>query len=101
MKSRLTEGPMTIALQAGNDCFMYYESGVLTMATMKSLGCGSSVDHAVVLAGIHYAGDEGNAADTDNNDGDNDGDNDGGNDDDDDDTEYEEVCRRAKKFERK
>ena len=90
MKSRLEQGPLSIAVEAGSKCFQWYESGVLDSETAKEFGCGDWIDHGVVLVGIHYAGDEGNAAGDDNNDGDGD-----------DDTEYEEVCRRAKRKERK
>ena len=105
MKSRLEQGPLSIAVEAGSKCFKWYESGVLDSKTAKKFGCGDRIDHGVVLVGIHYAGDEGNAADdNDNNDGDNndgDGDNNDGDGDGDDDTEYEEVCRRAKRKESK
>jgi len=105
MKSRLEEGPLSIAVEAGSKCFQWYESGVLDLATAQQFGCGDSIDHGVALVGIHFAGDEGNAADggNDGDDGDdgNDGDDGDDGDDSDDDTEYEEVCRRAKKKERK
>ena len=103
MKSRLAQGPMSIAVEAGSKCFQWYDSGVLDAATAKELKCGDRIDHGVVLVGIHYAGDEGNAVDdNDNNDGDGgDGDNNDGDDSSDEDIEYEEVCRRATKNERK
>ena len=112
MKNRLRQGPMSIAVEAGSKCFQWYDSGVLDMRTANEFGCSDRIDHGVVLVGIHYAGDEGNAADdNDNNDGDNndgdgdnndgDGDNNDGDGDGDDDTEYEEVCRRAKRSERR
>ena len=49
MKSRLAEGPMTIAVAAGNDCWRYYESGVLS----SEHNCPTSVDHGVVIVGVH------------------------------------------------
>ena len=122
MKSRLEQGPLSIAVEAGSKCFKWYESGVLDLKTAEEFGCGDRLDHGVVLVGIHYAGDEGNAADPDNNDGDGgdgdnndgdggdgdnndgdggDGDNNDGDDSSDEDIEYEEVCRRATKNERK
>jgi len=82
----------------------------MTEAELKRRKCfQNGIDHAVALVGIHYAGDEGNAAkdDDNNNDGDgndnNDGDgNDNNNDDDGDmDPDQEEVCRKSKGRERK
>jgi KDEL-tailed cysteine endopeptidase len=39
------EGPVTIAVMAGNQAFMYYSSGVI------SSGCGTSIDHAILAVG--------------------------------------------------
>ena len=45
---KLQEGPLTMAVSAGNDCWRYYKSGVLTSAN----GCPTRLDHAVVAVGF-------------------------------------------------
>lgn len=101
MKSRLAEGPMTIAVAAGNDCWRYYSAGILSAAN----NCPTNIDHGVVLVGLHMPGDgddgdNNDGDDGDNNDGD-DGDNNDGDDGDDDEQEYKRVCRRASRAERR
>lgn len=46
--NKLMDGPLTMAVAAGNDCWRYYKEGVLTSAN----GCPTSLDHAVVAVGI-------------------------------------------------
>ena len=46
--NKMQEGPLTFAVSAGNDCWRYYKSGVLTSAD----GCPTGLDHAVVAVGI-------------------------------------------------
>jgi C1A family cysteine protease len=46
--TKLQSGPLTFAVAAGNDCWRYYKSGVLTGAD----GCPTSLDHAVVAVGL-------------------------------------------------
>ena len=45
---KLQDGPLTMAVSAGNDCWRYYKSGILTQAD----GCPWTVDHAVVAVGV-------------------------------------------------
>ena len=46
----LKAGPMSIGVAAGNSCWRYYESGVLSSAN----NCPTSLDHGVAVVGIHY-----------------------------------------------
>ena len=46
--TKMQEGPLTFAVAAGNDCWRYYKSGILTSAN----GCPTSLDHAVVAVGV-------------------------------------------------
>lgn len=50
-----TYGPVTIGVEANNDCWRYYESGILTSETE----CAKSalLDHAVVIVGIDRTGE--------------------------------------------
>jgi C1A family cysteine protease len=45
---KMQDGPLTFAVAAGNDCWRFYESGILTSAD----GCPTSLDHAVVAVGV-------------------------------------------------
>ena len=45
---KLQDGPLTMAVSAGNDCWRYYKSGILTSA----MGCPTRLDHAVVAVGV-------------------------------------------------
>ena len=45
--SELQNGPLAIAVGAGNSCWYWYSSGILT----SSHGCPTGVDHAVVIVG--------------------------------------------------
>ena len=47
MKKAIQEGPMTIAVSAGNHCWRYYKSGVLSSRN----NCPKKIDHAVVIVG--------------------------------------------------
>lgn len=76
---------MTIAVAAGNSCWRYYNAGVLS----KANNCPTSIDHGVVVVGLHMPGDDGDGGD-------------GGDDDDDDDEqEFKRKCRRATRVERR
>ena len=46
-------GPVSIAVSAGNDCWQFYESGILSSAN----NCPTSIDHGVVVVGIDRTGD--------------------------------------------
>ena len=45
---KLQDGPLTMAVSAGNDCWRYYKSGVLTSAH----GCPTGLNHAAVAVGV-------------------------------------------------
>lgn len=47
MKKAILDGPMTIAVSAGNNCWRYYKSGVLSSRN----NCPKKIDHAVVIVG--------------------------------------------------
>ena len=48
MKSELQNGPMSIAVAAGNDCWRYYKTGILS----KDNNCPGGLDHGVVIVGL-------------------------------------------------
>ena len=51
---RLKEGPLTVAVSAGNDCWRFYKSGILSAEDE----CPSAtIDHAVTLVGVNLEGD--------------------------------------------
>ena len=54
MKSELQNGPMSIAVAAGNDCWRYYESGILS----EENNCPTGLDHGVVIIGLNDTGDK-------------------------------------------
>ena len=54
MKSELQNGPMSIAVAAGNDCWRYYESGILS----EENNCPTWIDHSVVIVGLNDTGDK-------------------------------------------
>ena len=45
--TRLLQGPLAIALSAGNNVWRYYRSGILTSANL----CPTRLDHGVLLVG--------------------------------------------------
>ena len=45
---KLQDGPLTMAVSAGNDCWRYYKSGILTSAH----GCPTGLNHAAVAVGV-------------------------------------------------
>jgi len=47
VKSKLKTHPMTIAIDAGDGVFQFYKNGVIG----KNAGCGTGLNHAVVLVG--------------------------------------------------
>merc|ERR1712224_309935 len=46
LQSALQTGPVSVAVEADQSSFQYYSSGVL------SSGCGTSLDHGVLAAGL-------------------------------------------------
>lgn len=81
MQNAIQNGPMTIAVAAGNDCWRFYSGGILTAAN----NCPTRIDHGVVVVGLVKAG------------GDGDGDGDGG----DDDHTHNATCRPSTRDERR
>lgn len=53
MKSELQNGPMSIAVAAGNDCWRWYEGGILS----EENNCPTGLDHGVVVVGLVDTGD--------------------------------------------
>ena len=93
MKAALQNGPASIAVAAGNDCWRFYESGVLT----EDNNCPTALDHGVVVVGLHVA--DGNDPDTDTDSGsDSDpdsSDSDADNEDFDEETHMHRRCKKA------
>ena len=93
MKAALQNGPASIAVAAGNDCWRFYESGVLT----EDNNCPTALDHGVVVVGLHAA--DGNDPDTDTDSGsDSDpdsSDSDADNEDFDEETHMHRRCKKA------
>ena len=54
VKDKLKTHPMTIAVDAGNQAFQYYKSGVVSMSDR----CGKNLNHAVVLVGYTETDDD-------------------------------------------
>lgn len=75
---------MTIAVSAGNDCWRYYKSGILSRAN----NCPTRIDHGVVVVGVHHAGGDGGNDDADD-------------DDEDDDVVQRRYCRKAERAEKR
>jgi len=55
MKEKLKTHPMTIAVDAGGGTFQFYKEGVVA----ANAGCGTNINHAVVLVGYTEKGDGG------------------------------------------
>jgi len=53
MKKELQNGPVSIAVSAGNSCWRYYESGILS----KANNCPTGLDHGVAIVGLVDSGD--------------------------------------------
>ena len=49
MTTKIQSGPMSIAVAAGNNCWRYYESGILS----KDNNCPTDLDHGVVVVGLN------------------------------------------------
>lgn len=47
IKGAIENGPVNVAVAAGNNAFMYYTGGIIT----SSDGCPTSIDHAIVAVG--------------------------------------------------
>ena len=54
MKDMIQKGPLSIAVSAGNDCWRFYESGILSSANK----CPKELDHGVVVVGLDESGDQ-------------------------------------------
>ena len=54
MKDELQKGPMSIAVAAGNDCWRYYQSGILSADN----NCPTGLDHGVAIVGLNESGDK-------------------------------------------
>ena len=52
MKSEIQNGPISISVGAGNDCWRFYEKGILS----KDNNCPGGMDHAVVIVGLDQTG---------------------------------------------
>ena len=48
MKNVLQEGPLSIAVAAGNSCWRYYKDGILS----KDNNCPGGIDHGVAIVGL-------------------------------------------------
>lgn len=90
MELAIQTGPMTIAVSAGNDCWRYYKTGVLSAAN----NCPTKIDHGVVVVGLHKA------SSSDDTDGD-DSEESEESEESEDEPEYEKTCRKAKRSERR
>lgn len=55
IKARLEEGPVSVAVAAGNNVFRNYTSGIVTEAD----GCPTNLDHAIQAVGYGYEGEQG------------------------------------------
>lgn len=55
IRAALEHGPLTIALRAGLDVFMYYDSGVIDAANWDGW---QGIDHAVIIVGYELHGGE-------------------------------------------
>ena len=47
-KKQLQQGPMTVAVAAGNSCWRYYDTGIIDSTDR----CPRRIDHAVVVVGL-------------------------------------------------
>ena len=54
MKNALQVGPLSIAVAAGNSCWRYYSSGILS----KENNCPTGIDHGVAVVGLVDSGDQ-------------------------------------------
>ena len=89
MIDAIQNGPVSIAVSAGNDCWRYYKSGVLTAAN----NCPKNLDHGVVVVGLHVA--DGNDPDTDPDTDPDSSDSDADNEDFDEETHMHRRCKKA------
>jgi len=55
IKACIEQGPVSVAVAAGNNTFMGYSSGIITEAD----GCPTQLDHAIQAVGYGYEGDQG------------------------------------------
>lgn len=53
IKAKLQDGPLSIAVSAGNHCWRWYSGGVLTSAD----NCPTGIDHGVALVGYNQKQD--------------------------------------------
>ena len=54
IKEKLQQGPMSLAVSAGNDCWRWYTGGILS----EKDECPTAIDHGVALVGL-ASSDEG------------------------------------------
>ena len=54
MKAAIRNGPATIAVAAGSDCWRFYKTGILS----KENKCPTDLDHGVVVIGLHVGTDD-------------------------------------------
>ena len=54
MREQLQQGPLSIAVAAGNSCWRYYESGILS----EENNCPTGLDHGVAIVGLNDTGDK-------------------------------------------
>ena len=52
--TKLQDGPLSIAVSAGNECWRWYTGGILS----EKDNCSTSIDHGVALVGLAQS-DEG------------------------------------------
>ena len=55
IKARIEQGPVSVAVAAGNNVFRNYSSGIVTEAD----NCPTTIDHAIQAVGWGYEGDQG------------------------------------------
>ena len=54
IKDALQDGPLSVAVSAGNSCWRYYQSGILS----EENNCPTRIDHGVALVGLVESGDK-------------------------------------------
>ena len=53
IKDALQDGPLSVAVSAGNSCWRYYQSGILS----EKNNCPTRIDHGVALVGLDESGE--------------------------------------------
>ena len=57
--AELKNGPMTVAVSAGNKCWRFYQGGILTEEKAAEENCGTDQNHAVTLVAFTAAEEDG------------------------------------------